>query len=110
MRGRLNIVVSRTKIFEGVRSFPSLDDALAFAESRAKDIFVIGGYSLIREAIGHPSFGTLHLSRIQGSFPCDLFIHEWDGVEEDSEPTDSWEEVNREDEKIYKINVYDIQC
>lgn len=73
--GRLNIVVSRSKLTlpDGATGAASLDAALALAD-RLDDVagvFVIGGAQIFRIAFAHERCRYIYLTRISGTFDCD---------------------------------------
>lgn len=85
---RQNIIVSHDPAFvaEGADVAHSLDAAIALARLPAP-VFVIGGASLIGEALAIAS--TFHLTEIHADFPGDVHFPQWDRAR--------WREVARED-------------
>lgn len=109
---RLNIVISRgpQELPDGVLAATSLDGALATADAAIATaiapggptgqapvsspaihtIFVVGGAQIFREAFSHGGLRYVYLTRVQGSFGCDVSIPnldvlgfettEWDGA------------------------------
>ncbi len=76
LKGRLNIVVTQNKDYylpHGAVLANSLDDALEKSEG---ETFVIGGATLYREAILHPSCKKLLLTELHKSFDCDAHFPE----------------------------------
>ena len=67
--GRTNLILSRTLSVESdqVFTFPSADQAIAFAENRGeKELMVIGGGAVYEELL--PFCHTLYLTRVAVSF------------------------------------------
>ncbi|MBW2522851.1 MAG: dihydrofolate reductase [Deltaproteobacteria bacterium] len=79
---RLNVVLTRNGTLsfpEGVLSFDRLEGALAALRARSLTgslarVFVIGGASVYRQAFALPHCRQVHLTRIEGSFDCDLHL------------------------------------
>lgn len=73
---RQNIILSRTQTsLSGVPACADLAMALSLPEViSAPDVFVIGGGAIFAEAITHPLCQRLILTRIDGSFDCDVFF------------------------------------
>ena len=84
--GRLNIVVSRNPAYQapGATLVGSVDDAIRCA-GEAKEIFVIGGEELYRQAM--PRADRLYLTEIDAEFSGDAFFPEVSEQE--------WQEVSR---------------
>lgn len=78
LKGRLNIVVSRSQVElpEGTLLAHSLDEALELAQKHGADrkTFVIGGATLYAEAIKHSNCEKLILTEIEGTADCDVFF------------------------------------
>lgn len=82
LQGRLNIVITRQPGWkaEGVVVAGSLTEALALAESaHYKEVFVIGGGEIYREAL--PIASRVYLTRIDVEMPGDTFFPELDASE-----------------------------
>jgi dihydrofolate reductase len=75
---RLNIVVTRGEgaLPPGIARARSLDGALGIAAARpdVEAAFVIGGAELLRAAFAHPACQVIFLTRIDATFPCDVFL------------------------------------
>ena len=84
--GRLNIVVSRNPAYQapGATLVGSVDEAIRCA-GEAKEIFVIGGEELYRQAM--PRADRLYLTEIDAEFSGDAFFPEVSEQE--------WQEVSR---------------
>lgn len=105
LQNRQNIVISNT--LEPGATFDvacSLDDSLRKATRR--NIFVIGGERLYREALRHPKLHRAYITKIEGNFECDTFFPEL---------TDGLHEIDRIDlndnshMQIYERNVEEHQ-
>lgn len=74
--GRQNIILSRTSSeISEVPVCPDLATALSLpAVTAAPDVFVIGGGAVFAEAITHVLCKRLILTRIEGTFDCDVFF------------------------------------
>lgn len=74
---RTNVVLSKTKDYrsEGVIMKTSLDSVL----EECKDVVVMGGVHLYKEAIHHPQLKTAYITYIKGDYKCDAFFpkEEW---------------------------------
>ncbi len=74
---RQNIVVSRNvSEIEGCEVATSVSEAVAKAKKYGKDIFIIGGASLIEESFGVAD--TMLLSFIKKEYDGDTFFPQWD--------------------------------
>ena len=71
--GRENIVLSRhTKSIDGVKVFDSLDNALEYAKSKGKEIFICGGESVYKEALEIAD--RLYITRGKADFEGDRYF------------------------------------
>ena len=73
--GRFNIVISRQAGWkaEGVQVASNLEEAIGLAEeTNAKEIFIIGGGEIYRQAISMAS--TIYLTRVHASLDGDVFF------------------------------------
>ena len=88
--GRHNIVISRDPAYQasGATLTGSLADALrqAEAQTNAKEVFVIGGAQLYREAL--PLANRLYLTEIAQDFAGDVFFPDV--------PPQDWQEISRQ--------------
>jgi dihydrofolate reductase/thymidylate synthase len=78
LAGRTNVVLTKTRTAadfpDDVLIASSLADACEKLESRSeKEIFVIGGVSAIREAMGMQQLSKIYLTRVGKEFDCDVF-------------------------------------
>ncbi|MCZ4244907.1 dihydrofolate reductase [Pedobacter punctiformis] len=96
---RRNIVISRDKNLkiEGVEVVNSLDEALSISKNEEKDIFIVGGAEIYRQAL--PKTDTLFLTTIHHHFDADTFFPEIDKSE--------WKEVRSETHQADEKNPYD---
>ncbi len=72
---RVNVVVSRDPAFTapGALVARSFDEAVQLAEEHAPgETFVVGGAAVYEAALEHPDCGPVLLTRIRGSFDCDV--------------------------------------
>lgn len=86
--GRRNIVLSRTKIYDNVETFGSLEEALDVLED--EEVFIIGGGILYKETL--PIADKLIITEINKEYEGDTFFPEYRdqlGV--------NWEEISRKD-------------
>lgn len=94
LKGRHNIVITRQEDYsaEGVTITNSLAGALAIAEKDdVKEIFVIGGMEIIRQAWNQVD--RIYLTRVHGTFEGDAFFPEvnpaeWKRVHAEEHPAD----------------------
>ncbi len=77
LSGRINVVISSNKDYplpQGALSFPSIESALAYAETKKGKVFVIGGAKIFAQTIGHVQCEELFLTKIDKDFSCDVFF------------------------------------
>lgn len=115
LSNRVNVVLThnvdnvKEKVPDGVIVVPGIDEAIKYIEGQ-KDIestWVIGGSSIYKAAMQHPSCGKIYLTEIQKSFDCDTFFPQIDKqqfhlVDEDEIP----EERQVEGDISYFFRVY----
>jgi dihydrofolate reductase len=96
---RINVVLSRhnqdLQLPKGVIVVPSLDqalDLLAQVQDLEK-VFIIGGAQLYKEAIEHPKFEKLYLTRIDGEYGCEVFFPEYEKIRKLVKKTEVFEEA-----------------
>jgi len=89
---RINIVLSKTIDYHcacGVKVLSSLESALGYCKrsneenGQDKNIFIMGGGQLYKEALDHPDCRKIYQSRINGDYNCDTFFKfgsEWKNV------------------------------
>lgn len=98
--GRQNIVLSRTRNYDEVPTYRSLEEALdKLKEQEFEKIFIIGGGNIYRQAIDQADL--LYITEINKEFEGDTFFPEYrDKVGE------VWVEVEREDHSEYSFITY----
>ncbi len=89
LKGRLNIVVSKTKTFPGTTPATSLKEAINIAKQQNKEIFVIGGEQIYKQAL--PLANTLHVSHLKKIFSGDAIFpkfnkKDWKATEQTEYP------------------------
>ena len=84
LRRRLNIVVTRNPDYdagEGVLVATSMDEALTQADrADVHNVFLVGGATLYNEAIGRPDCEALIVTRVRGTFACDVALAPFDAT------------------------------
>ena len=77
---RINVVVSRSEqvLPPGVIAARTLDEALAVPD--AETIFIVGGADLLNDALAHPDLRYIYLTRVDGSFECDVKMPDLDAA------------------------------
>ncbi|MEH3115605.1 dihydrofolate reductase [Pedobacter terrae] len=95
---RRNIVITRdTQLkIEGVEVLNSLEEALAFTKTEEKQVFIVGGAEIYKQAL--PKTQTLYLTTIHHSFEADTFFPEIDRKE--------WKVISIEPHKADEKNKY----
>lgn len=86
--GRENIVLSRSKAYDHVRSFKSIDEALKYLEGHDR-VYIIGGGEIYRQTIGIAD--ELIVTQIKKRYPGDTYFPEYR-----NEIGNKWEEYWRE--------------
>lgn len=96
---RRNIVITRdaTLKIDGVEVVNSLDEALSISKDEEKDVFIVGGAEIYRQAL--PKTNTLFLTTIHHNFEADTFFPEIDKSE--------WKLISSEPHKADEKNKYD---
>lgn len=80
--GRPNIVVSRSaSAIEGCEVAPSVKEAIELGKKHGKDIFLIGGAGVVKEALEQDLADTMQLSFIKKEYEGDTFFPEFDESE-----------------------------
>jgi len=80
---RQNIVLTTNDSFflpEGVFRARSFTEAMQSISADNPKIFVIGGASVYKEAINMDTFGTLHVTEVEGIYACDTFFPEYKSI------------------------------
>ncbi len=99
--GRENIVLSRTRTYNNVPTFSSLEDALSYLREKEQEIvFVIGGGEVYRQLL--PEADLLYVTEIHEEFEGDTFFPEY----RDSISTE-WREIERQEHPELTFLVYE---
>ena len=93
--GRYNVVITRDKDYraEGCEVVGSLDEAIELAKKAegSKEIFVIGGEQIYREAM--PKLERIYLTKVHAKIDCDKFFYydpkEWKPVSSEKHSADT---------------------
>lgn len=97
--GREAFVLSRSKNYDHVPTFSSVDEALHSLSNREL-IFVIGGGEIYKQTIEHAD--KLIITEIHREYEGDTFFPEYrDKIEKE------WKETQREDHKEYSFVTYE---
>lgn len=97
--GRTNIVITRNRDWTapGARTVKTLDEALQAAkETDARELFIIGGGEIFREAL--PLAGRIYMTRVHAQVDGDTFFPEIDQAE--------WELVSNQDHPADEKHAY----
>ncbi len=100
LNGRTNIVITRQTDFaaEGVKVVSNMDDAMiAAADADAKEIYVIGGGEIYKQAL--PIAHRVYITRVHTVIDGDTFFPEL--------PTRDWKLLSRLDFKADAKHAYD---
>lgn len=97
---RTTIIITRNNSYfkDGCLIANSVEQAIEMA-SEEKQIFIIGGAQVYKEAIEKELIDTLDITHVHQEFEADVFFPEIDLT--------IWEEVSREDFKADEKNIYD---
>lgn len=94
---RINIIVSRTASdIDGAYVFPTISEALTYADKTANQVFVIGGQMIYEETIEIAD--RLIISHVKGVHEGDKFFPEIN--------LDQWEAVSKDSHEDFDIVVY----
>lgn len=97
--GRENIVLSRSRDYDHVRTFASIDDALEYLE-KFDLVYVIGGGEIYRQTIDRAD--RLVITEVHDKYNGDTYFPEYrDDI------STIWEETKRERYKDFTIVEYD---
>lgn len=96
--GRENVVLSRSRSYEHVKTFKSVEDALEYLQNNEK-VFVIGGGEIYRQMIDIAD--ELIVTQIKKEYPGDTFF-----VEYKEDIGTVWKEVWREDHEEFSFVRY----
>ncbi|RNC80071.1 MAG: dihydrofolate reductase [Balneola sp.] len=95
--GRRNIVLSRSKSYEGVETYKSLEEALKNIHD--EEVFIIGGGVLYRQTLS--MVNKMIVTEIKKEYEGDTFFPEYR-----SEIGSTWTEVSREETDNLSFVVY----
>ncbi len=96
--GRENIVLSRSREYDHVPTFSSIDDALEYLESE-EEVFIIGGGEIYRQTLSMAD--RLYVTEIKEAFEGDTFFPEYrDRIGEE------WREVERDERGELAFVIY----
>lgn len=99
--GRENIVLSRTRNYDHVPTFSSIDAALEYLERKGEElVFVIGGGEIYRQML--PQTDKLFVTEIHERYEGDTWFPEYR-----NDISSVWKEVKREDRGELSFVVYD---
>lgn len=97
--GRENIVLSRSRNYEHVPTFASIDEALSYLE-QADLVFIIGGGEIYRQTMSKAD--KLFVTEIHDSYEGDTYFPEYrDDI------SSKWKEIKREDHPDLSFVVYE---
>lgn len=97
--GRENVVLSRTRNYEYVPTFSSVEEALEYLEGEEL-VFVIGGGEVYRKLL--PQTDKLFVTEIRQSYEGDTYFPEYrDDI------SSVWKEVKRDDRGELSFVIYD---
>lgn len=94
--------------WETVRKAGSLDEALGLLDDAPglRNIYVIGGGEIYREALRHPRCKRLYLTRVAGDYGCDTVFPAFEGLYQDCLASPFLQEKNYR----YRFMVYRRDC
>lgn len=99
--GRENIVLSRTRTYDHVSTFSSLDDALGYLQEKNEEqVFVIGGGEVYKQVM--PKADKLFVTEIHKEHEGDTFFPEYRG-----KIGTTWKEIKREEHPNLSFVVYE---
>ncbi|MDX1618925.1 MAG: dihydrofolate reductase [Balneolaceae bacterium] len=99
--GRVNIVLSRSRTYDHVTTFASIEDALAYLEKEGHNwVYVIGGGEVYRQLL--PQADKLIVTLIHKEYEGDTYFPEYR-----DEIGDSWIETDREEHESFSIIEYE---
>lgn len=99
---RLNIIITHNKDYaaEGAMVVHSLQEALDFsAQQKQKEVFILGGGEIYRQALENGWVDKIYLTEIKGSFEGDTYFPELNEAD--------WKEVAREEYQADHLNPHD---
>ena len=97
--GRENVVLSRSKNYDHLKTFTTIDDALEYLKNEEK-VFVIGGGEIYRQMLGQAD--ELVITEIKNEYEGDTFFPEYrDQIGK------TWKETWREDHEEFSFVKYE---
>ena len=97
--GRENVVLSRSKTYEHVPTFSSIDEALDYLSDQ-EQVFIIGGGEIYRQTIDQVD--ELIITQVKKKYDGDTHFPEYRG-----EIGETWEETWREDHEEFSFVKYE---
>ena len=97
--GRENVVLSRSKSYDHVKTFASIDEALEFLKDEEK-VFVIGGGEIYRQTLDRAD--ELVITEIKKKYEGDTFFPEYR-----DQIGSTWKESWREDHEEFSFVKYE---
>lgn len=96
--GRENVVLSRSKTYEQVPTFSSIDEALDYLSDQ-EQVFIIGGVEIYRQTID--KVDELIITQVKTKHEGDTYFPEYR-----DQISDTWKEVWREDHEEFSFVKY----
>lgn len=96
--GRENVVLSRSKTYEQVPTFSSIDEALDYLSDQ-EQVFIIGGGEIYRQTID--KVDELIITQVKTKHEGDTYFPEYR-----DQISDTWKEVWREDHEEFSFVKY----
>jgi len=97
--GRENVVLSRSKSYDHVQAFSSIDEALDYLSDQ-EQVFIIGGGEIYKQTIDRVD--ELIITQVKKEYEGDTYFPEYR-----DEIGDTWKEVWREDHKEFSFVKYE---
>lgn len=97
--GRENVVLSRSRNYDHVSTFSSIEEALDYLKDE-ETVFVIGGGEVYRQLLSETD--RLYVTEIHQEFEGDTFFPEYR-----DEIGSTWKEIEREDHPEFSFVVYE---
>lgn len=97
--GRENIVLSRSRSYDHVPTFASIEEALAYLQDR-EIVFCIGGGEIYEQLL--PQCDKLFVTQIHESYEGDTYFPEYRG-----QIGSTWTEIKREKHPAFDFVVYE---
>jgi dihydrofolate reductase len=97
---RENIVLSRSRRYDHVPVFASIDEALAYLEDDEESVFCIGGETVYRQLL--PQTDKLFITEVHREYAGDTYFPEYR-----NEIGSIWREISRDDREALSFVVYE---